>query len=338
MSQNNFYKDQKKRMIDWRVRNILSTEEGFQNGKKYEHIVPRKLWKETLWNKEFSSQLVDYLIENKITAHTGTHNLLSSWVVSAILYFPIKYNSSIKNLMLRFLQQKISSEITELVDIELEFAFPEESALSPKTLLGESGGTRGSGQTSPDVVFFVKTKTGDGIILTECKYTEQSFYGCSARRIDTKKKRINNPDPKRCLVPALTCNYGDICHQTVWGRKYLSLISFSEKGREKLKHCPAAVNGYQLLRQQALAEGIAKNAEYNLVVSSVAFDKRNTTLIRSMRTTGINNFQTDWAEIFDGKTVFKTWTHQEWTQYVRENQKNGECSKWLEYVNGRYGY
>jgi len=45
-----------------------------------------------------------------------------------------------------------------------------------------------------------------------------------------------------------------------------------------------------------------------------------------------------WGFVFEGKAMFKTWTHQEWIQFVRENQLNGEFDDWLEYLNKRYGY
>jgi hypothetical protein len=334
-----FSEDQKKKMVIWRKGNISSPENGFQNGKAYDHIIPKNLWKETLWSgvrKE--SVLPKYLLDNNIQAHAGTHNLVSSWVNSANLYFPIRNNESLTKLMLEFLKRHVSDQITEITDVELEFAFPKSDELHPAILLGEMDGSRGSGQTSPDVAFRVKTIDGEGIILTECKYTEHSFYGCSARKIDEESKRINNPDPDRCMKRVQDCDYSLVCHQTVWGRKYLSLLKISEFGKTKLGRCPAATAGYQLLRQQALAEGIAQNGRYSFVASTVAFDNRNADLKGCLRTTGIDDFQTVWGELFKGKAIFKTWTHQEWVQFVRDNQINGEFDNWLEYLNERYGY
>ena len=135
-----------------------------------------------------------------------------------------------------------------------------------------------------------------------------------------------------------SCNYESICHQTVWGRKYWSLLKLSGTGKNTLKRCPAATAGYQLFRQQSLAEGIMHSGDYSLVVSSVAFDNRNEGLKRSLKRTGIADFQTGWGEIFEGKAKFKTWTHQEWVQFVRENQIKGEFNDWLNYLKERYNY
>lgn len=332
-------------MIEWRKVNI-KTKEVFQskNSKTGEsiihsYILPKKFWQETIWSGiRDDSKLQKYLEDNNIQSHTGTNNLVSSWVNCANLYFPIRENESLKHLMLEFLKQKISDSIVEIEEVELEFAFPEDDELCPTNLLGELGGSRGSGQTSPDVAFKVITKNGKGLVLTECKYTEHSFYGCSARKVDNKLDRINNPDPKRCMESLADSNYASVCHQSVWGRKYLSLLEISEFGKNKLKRCPAATAGYQLLRQQALAEGIVKSGRYTLVASTVAFDKRNTDLKGCLKTTGIDDFQTDWGELFTGKAVFKTWTHQDWVQFVRDNQLNGEFDDWLLYLNQRYGY
>ncbi|MFA5820468.1 MAG: hypothetical protein WC854_14475, partial [Bacteroidales bacterium] len=279
-----------------------------------------------------------YLDRKNIQHHTGTHNLLSSWVACANLYFPVRLNAHLRILMLEFLQQKISNQITEITDVELEFAFPHGDPLHPSNLLGEEDGSRGSGQTSPDVAFLVTTRQADGLVLTECKYTEHSFYRCSARRTEDKEKRKGNPDPAKCLKPANLCDYKTICHQTVWKRKYWNNLSLSNNGKTILKRCPATSAGYQLFRQQALAEGIIKSGRYSLIVSAVAFDDRNTDLISCLKSTGIHDFQTSWGSIFDGQSIFKTWTHQEWVTFVKENQVGGQFDGWLKYLNERYGY
>jgi len=333
----NFNLEQREKQIIWRKKNISVKKWGKQNGNDYEHIIPKNNWEDNLW-QGIRKELPAYLKKSGVQAHSGVHNLLSSWVVSANLYFPIFLNKNLKALMLAFLQTKVSPDITEISDIKLEFAFPDADTLHPSKLLGEQDGNRGSGQTSPDVAFLVKTKQGEGIILTECKFTEHSFYRCSARRTADKGERKGNPAPERCMQKAKGYNYKTICHQTVWGRKYWDLLDLSPKGENKLNRCPAATAGYQLFRQHALAEGIANSGRYKLVVSSVAFDSRNKTLIHSMKSTGINDFQTDWADIFNGKAIFKTWTHQEWVQFVRENQRSNEFNNWLEYLKERYEY
>ena len=338
MSKNlDFSHQQREHLAYWRKTNISTSEKGFQNKKDYEHIVPKKIWHETLWTG-IRIELLKYLSENHIQPHSGTHNLLSSWVVCANLYFPVRQNISLRLLMLEFLKQKVSSKIIEVTNVELEFAFSKEDNLHPSNLLGEKDGNRGSGQTSPDVAFLVNTLDGKGIVLTECKYTEHSFYPCSARRTYENEKRKGNPDPIRCMRFANGVDYKCICNQGVWGRKYWNLLNLSAFGERVLKRCPAATAGYQLFRQQALAEGIMQSGQFSLVVSSVAFDTKNTNLKNCLKRTGIPDFQTEWSKVFEGKSSFKTWTHQEWVQFVRDNQVNGEFDSWLIYLNERYGY
>ncbi len=345
MKKFSFSANQKEKMAIWRKDDISTKEQGTQSkdrktGKPiyHAHIVPKKYWIETLW-KDIRLSLPKYLEINGITAHTGTHNLVSSWITCANLYFPIDKSSSLRHLMLKFLKKKVSPKILEITDVQLEFAFPKGDKLHPSLLLGEVDGSRGSGQTSPDVAFKVKTADGEGIVLTECKYTEHSFYGCSARKIDKEAGRVNNPDPKRCMQKVSDCDYSSVCHQAVWGRKYISLIKYSEFGKGSLTRCPAATAGYQLLRQQALAEGIAQYGKYPFVASTVAFDNRNTDLIGCLRATGIDDFQTGWGKLFDGRAIFKTWTHQDWVQFVRDNQNEDEFNDWLGYLDERkYGY
>lgn len=346
MSKYNFSVDQKKKMEIWRLGNITAPEYGTQSKNRktgepvyHSHIIPRTNWLETLW-EGIRKDLTDYLgnPEFDVKAHTGTHNLLSSWIVCANLYFIIRNNESLKQLMLKFLQEKVSNQIVEIIDIQLEFAFQKEDKLHPSFLLGEMDGSRGSGQTSPDIAFLVKTMTGEGLVLTENKFVEHSFYPCSARRTKSKGEHKGNPEPARCMKATIGYDHKFNCHQTTWGRKYWSLLNLSDFGKRTLLRCPAATSGYQLFRQQALAEGIAQSGRFTLVASTVGFDERNTDLISCLKTTGINDFQTGWGKLFDGKALFKTWTHQEWVQFVRDKQKNGEFDEWLKYLNKRYGY
>ena len=330
-----FREEQIESQINWRKGNISTNIWGIQNGKKYEHIIPHEKWEETLW-ESIRDDVRTYLQKNVVKAHTGTHNLLSSWVNCANLYFPIRKRQEFRCLMLGFLQEKIDARIFAIYDVELEFAF--EGDLGPAEVLGETGGNRGSGQTSPDVAFLVRTKNGKGIVLTESKYTEHSFYPCSARTTKESERRPLNPDPSRCMRPASECDFQSICHQTVWGRKYWDNLELSAHGKKILLRCPAAIGGYQLFRQQSLAEAYSRSGEFNLVVSTIAFDGRNRTLIKSNRGSGVNDFQTEWGGLFEGKTLFRTWKHQECVEYVRQYGKVSLVTKWLDYINRRYGY
>ena len=133
-------------------------------------------------------------------------------------------------------------------------------------------------------------------------------------------------------------DYRDICHQSVWKRKYWDYLKLSEYAIKTLARCPAASHGYQLFRQQALAEGIIKSGKYKLVASAVAFDDRNTKLKSCLKSTGISDFQSGWGSLFSGNSIFRTWTHQEWVDYVRHEQVNGEFKEWAKYIEERYGY
>jgi hypothetical protein len=337
----NFYETQKISQVEWWKKytsqpNWASENEkwGKQNKVSYAHITKGD-WSKLLW-KGIHVELPKYL-GTTIKAHSGVGNLLSSWVAATNLYFPARNNNHIKNLLLGFLQSRVSPDIIEVVDVELEYSL--EGDLSPEKLLGEMDGGRGTGQTSPDVAFVVKTTRGTGLILTECKYTEHSFYRCSARRTNDRGDKPGNPHPEICLQPASVCNYAAIpCQQKVWGRKYLDYFELTPAGKSLLTRCPAASAGYQLLRQQALANGIKKSGKYDLVVSSVSFDARNNALIGCLKSTGIPDFRTGWEKIYQHGAGFITWHHQDWVQFVRDNQNTGELDGWLKYLNERYGY
>jgi len=334
----NFDKVVERHQIEWRTKHIQYKEQGVQNGVRRQWILPEKCWEDGLW-EGIKESLLEYLKPDNskkegIQRHKGCHNLKSSWMLCANLYFPFRDD---KEILAGFLNKYISDKIRSVDGIELEY---EHSKLKPAVLLGEPEGTRGANQTSPDVAFIVNG--GKGLILTENKYTEHSFYPCSGR-----KPEYNNPDIRRCLdIEKVLVNPKGICYMNVWAtggkgrtnRRYWGFIRFSENAKKTLKRCPAATAGYQLFRQQALAEGIAKRGDYDFVISCVAYDKNNRALIGCLKSTGIEDFRTGWGGLFRGKAGFACFSHQEFIKYVRENDLKGKWKSWQQYINDRYGY
>ena len=259
----------------------------------------------------------------------------SSWVLCANLYFPFRQDPQ---MLGGFLGAHVNSNIANLEHLELEYA--EDPPLDPTTLLGEPQGKRGANQTSPDIAFIVSlTGGGRGLILTESKFTEHAFYECSGR-----KRETGNPDPTRCLKPSRVFDDpSSPCHLLNWAngartnRRYWSYITVSERGRRQLRRCPAAISGYQLFRQQALAEGIARSGKYGLVASCVAYDARNATLISSLKRAGIDNFAEEWGTMFEGNARFAAFTHQDWVRWVGDHDPNGQWSAWRAWIGERYG-
>lgn len=321
----------------WRRGKVSTDEHGTQNGRSYAWILPPTCWEENLWSglrASSTNAIAEYLTSERADKHSGTNNLKSSWIACANLYFPFRVTDEDRGLLAGFLRRAVSDQIKTVDRVELEYA--EEGALHPAVLLGETGGSRGKGQTSPDIAFLVNG--GAGIVLTESKLTEHSFYACSARSREDKPGRPGNPDPERCKnAPLVVANPESLCHQVVWGRKYWERLSgvIDEAAVARLRACPAAFAGYQLFRQQALAEGYTQ--KYNLVFSALAFDERNETLIDSLRSTGIGSFPDGWAALFKGKSRFAAWTHQAWVDWVRQHH-TGRWTEWLEWIEARYGY
>jgi len=328
----NFDKSCEQRQLKWRKQNISNNEMGVQNGLKRPWILPQNNWKDGLF-LQIRDSLPVYLEENDVQPHKGVHNLKSSWILCANLYFPFRNDTQI---LADFLHNQICPKIETVNRIELEYA--ETGDFQPSRLLGEPQGTRGANQTSPDVAFIVNE--GQGLILTENKYTEHSFYPCSGR-----KSQYNNPDIGRCLdIDKLLNDTRQNCYMCHWqnetrsNRKYWNFIDISEHGRKILTQCPAATHGYQLFRQQALAEGFAQGGKYKFVMSCVAYDENNETLLHCLRSTGIDDFRNGWQKIFNGKTQFASFSHQQWVNWVRQHDTKNKWQQWLKYVNERYGY
>jgi hypothetical protein len=333
MSYETFRNEQLKLQLDWRKNQNITKENGFQNGKQYAHIVPKTEWQKTIW-APLEKPLLDYLKADDIQHHTGTHNLLSSWVLCSNLYFGSYINDDFRELFRKFLEKTVSVEIEKIDGVYLEFAFDGE--LSPANLLGESDGKRGSGQTSPDLAVLFTSNGKKSLIMVECKYTEHGFYNCSGRKIKTDSGKIPNPNPDRCKQKETMNNFKNNCHQYVWGRKYWDLLSISQNGLKALKNCPAYIGGYQLVRQQALAEGIAKSGKYEKVFSCIAFDGRNEKIMQSMKLSGINSIKDEWKMLFNLKSDFSLWEHQKWVEYVRQHGKKQFEKDWVEYIKNRY--
>jgi len=326
--------------VAWRRTHALPEGEGWQNGKQRPWILPKQHWQYGLWlgiRRGSAYALPDYLQRNRIQKHQGVHNLKSSWMLCANLYFPFGATEDSRNLLAGFLREYVSPEIQSVDSIELEYAEPTDSPLHPSSLLGEQGGSRGTGQTSPDVAFHINN--GQGLVLVENKFVEHSFYTCSARRRNGSDARPGNPDPSRCNeTSALPDNFETLCHQTVWGRRYWEHLApvIDQEVVASLPCCPAAKAGYQLFRQHALAEGIAASGKYNQVISCVALDARNETVRRCLRTTGIPKVR-QWGELFHGQAQFAVFTHQQWVAWVHTHG-GGQWTDWLHYVQERYEY
>ena len=323
--------------IDWRKANIVSTGHGRWQGSQYPWILPEGSWEEGLWpgiRTGSDGSLSAYLERTGVQKHEGVHNLKSSWVLCANLYFPFRSSSEGKALFASFLKHYVDAEINSLEALELEYA--SDGELHPSRLLGEEGGIRGAHQTSPDLGLLVNE--GRGLVLVENKLTEHSFYPCSAWRHKGSSRRLGNPDPDRCNHPAeVAKDPANQCHQTSWGRRYWDhLAPILDAGAlAGLPHCPAMRHGFQLFRQHALAEGIAESGCYDLVVSAVAVDERNLALGAALRRSGIDGLN-GWEEVFRGRAQFAVFTHQEWVAWVKGHDSDGRWGDWLEYVCSRY--
>lgn len=311
---------------------------GRHAGRERPWILPEDDWELGLWpgiRTGGAHPVAEYLERNGVQRHTGSNNLKSSWVLCANLYFTFGAAAAGRELLASFLKSRVFDRIETVESVELEFAA--NGDLHPSQLLGEEGGSRGSGQTSPDVAFIANG--GRSIVLTESKLAEHSFYDCSARTRESTPRREGNPDPSRCneAIAVLDDSPGR-CHQLHWGRRYLPILApvASREAWGRLSSCPAARAGYQLLRQQALAEGMAGSGKYDFVVSCVARDDRNETLAKSLRATGIDSIEA-WGALFEGRARFATFTHQEWFQWVKAADAP-QFWEWINWVGARYGF
>jgi|GEM_PF-825545 len=312
---------------------------GWQNGKQYSHILPKVNQEENFFKpiqKELFYPNYRYLKQKRFKPHSGVHNLLSSWALCAKMYWPFN-NPEGKILLARYFKTQANLEIETIQSVELEYE-DKSLALKPAILLCEdNNGTRGSGQTSPDLAILFKTKKGeDGILLIECKFTEHSFYSCSGYKKQNPSGRVPNPDNKRCLDAKgiLVSDYAN-CHLISWERKYWDLLGrdLDKVKFSSLSRCPMSSCCYQLFRQQTLAKRLQK--KYSIVASCVAMNERNSTLIYSGNRTGLIPFPRGWQELFQ-IPPFYLLTHQAWFEYMKAHNHRERWDEWIEFVGERY--
>lgn len=330
--------------LRWKERTLpLVQGQGWWQGKQYDHILPRRHQQENLWPGIRTGGLFPldtYLAANNIQAHTGRDNLLSSWSQAANLYFPFGQSDDGRRIVGDFLTATVDASIASVKAVELEWEHPD-SALRPPVLLGETDGSRGTNQTSPDVAFEVTLAGGGhGVVLTEVKFTEHNFYPCSIRKqLDDTRKAASCHD-----LAALRVDPKGLCGQhTEKDRRYWDHLNGAFVWGASVRWCPAATAGYQLFRQQALAEALAVNSDMGLVVSALAHDDRNAGLLGSLTGTGtkglLRDVRSDWGTLFrGGKAQFKTFSHQSWVAFVRRAAgRPAWCDDWANYVTDRYG-
>ena len=251
MKHNDYRDEQIKLQIAWRKKqDAISKANGEYLGKEKEFIVPKKEWEKTIW-KEIQKDLIDYLKRERIKQHSGAHDLLSSWTLCSNLYFGTRAKEEFKELFHQFIEKKLNINIDKISEIGLEFV---PGKRSQPNILGEPGGIK---QTTPDVFADCSSNNDEVLIVFESKYTEKDFGYCFG------KGKIINPNPQDC-DKINTIKNGCLFNakDTKRKRKYWDYLGFSDDGLKKLKKCPASTGGYQLVRQQALAEGILKEGRY----------------------------------------------------------------------------
>ena len=341
-----FDKQAENQQRKWRQENqILWGQNGFQNRVSKDYILPSSQWLLGIW-QDIREPLVNYLEVEGVQANKGKHNLKSSWSHCANIFFPFRLNPDMKAMLSSFLSRELKLEISAISGLELEYAAP--GRLAPEYLLGESKGMRGSGQTSPDVAILFKCPANRcGLYLLENKYTEHYFYECSAAKKTISKAHSlsglkPNHDPGRCKdTKALLENPAGSCHQAAWKRRYWEILLDHVDPANFLKspYCPAMVNGYQLFRQQALAQGILDSRLFDYVISGVAYDERNNELTECLSDIGIADFVRDWGNIFsnNSRVIFHCFSHQKLVSWITRSQSL-YVTKWGKYLRERYAF
>jgi len=309
-------------------------ERGTFGGDEYDHILPAERWMAHVW-PEIEMRLTEYLNSTGVKPHTYRNHLNSSWVLAANLFFPFAVLPGGHELLGAVLAQELHLPVASLLSVDLEFA--DDPPRDQATLLGETRGSRGANQTSPDVG--IRYQDHDGhqcLVLIEVKYTESDFQTCS----EYKKLEAGSREP--CLNLAGLLNEPGSCPFTAKGREYVRLLQ--EPLRSAADHlanvsaCPAAKGGYQLFRQQALAEALIEAGAYRQATSVVAWTTANDALSRALDSVTSDGLELgEWGELFGGESNFASLEHETLLDTVEASPGRPDWSdRWIEYMRGRY--
>ncbi|MBU0595061.1 hypothetical protein KJ567_00040 [Candidatus Bipolaricaulota bacterium] len=328
-----YAEDAKASQVRWRTRHMADLpDRGEWRGKEYDHILPAEHWMRGVW-PEIRDALASYLLSDHVQPHKDRHHLNSSWVLAANLYFPFRVLPSGSDVLAGALSEALSIRVSGIETIDLEFADP--SPHDQQTLLGETGGSRGVGMTSPDIGIRYRDPQGRrGIVLIEVKYTEDNLQTC------TEFKRLSSSERQACNdLPALL---DDPSRCPYWqkGRRYIDVLEETLQAGEATKtirRCPAATGTYQLLRQQALAESLVASGAYDTATSVLAFPASNAAL-RGQLLFGMPTGASvdDWGSLFGGRARFATLEHGRMVDLVKRRMGPRWVQLWLSYVRDRY--
>src|SRR5450759_281901 len=112
MSIANFNLQLEKSQSEWRTTNISNQDLGTYKGVPHPWILRNEDWKEGLWFG-IRDSLPAYLGQSNIEKHRDSHNLKSSWVLCANLFFPFRDEAG-RSLLAGFLQKRVSPEIRDV--------------------------------------------------------------------------------------------------------------------------------------------------------------------------------------------------------------------------------
>ncbi len=328
--------------LAWKARHLGHVRgQGTWQGRPYDHILPRRSAAENLWpglRDGVVRPLEPWLAAHDVQPHKGRDNLLSSWTLCANLYFPFGSSPEARAVLAGFLRAQSGLPIAAVTVIELEYALP--APLDPGTLLGERDGKRGANQTSPDVAFEALLDDGrPALVLTEVKFVEHSFYDCSGcKALPREERRGTCWDLSHVLTdPTTRCPQAATRGRRYWD--HLAAPLRNSPAAARTHRCPAAKGGYQLFRQQALAEALAHSGRFGAVVSAIAVDARNHGLMRSMRASGLADIRSGWAAMFAGTGGFVAFDHQGWWAWVGQSKDAPAwVANWHGWIGERYGY
>lgn len=302
------------------------TAQGKWRGKEYPHILPEDKWDLNLWDG-IRKEAQFYFNDNNIGWHKDKHNLLSSQIMCANIFFPLKQHLDVLKPWL----SNHFHDVGNVVDLDFEYIGPK-----GKNYFNENGG-RGQNRTSSDVsITWLDSAKRKNMLLLEFKFTESAFGECGKQ---------NNPDRSRCLSSEKVVNSPQTqCYRTEVGRTYWDIILRNDSPfrRETLtteKYCPFRYDFYQLMRNQLLAHCIQldREAGFNRVEFGVIYHADNDKLLRmSHPFDGERNPLMAWTSMLKNPDSFNSLTVQDILSTI-EAGLPGDLTGWRTYLEKRYG-
>ncbi len=296
---------------------------GLLRGNPYPHVLPEDAWSLNLW-REIAYDAIKHFAQSEIVWHPSKHNMLSSQVLCANIFYPLREHLNVIHTWM----QSCQLDVGEVVDLNFNF-------VSHKNYLHERD-DRGLPPIADLSITWVDMAKRRNLLLLSFKFAEANLGECSP---------AGNPNPKRCYVSSkVVGSPRSQCYRVQQGRRYWDVIN-SASGplwKDSLvieKYCPFRYDFFHLMRGQLLAHCIQSDSKsgYDRAEFGILYHASNSELLQmALSFDDERNPFKVWPTLLHKPETFHAFTLQDFFATL-ERSLPLDLTGWRQYLNQRYG-